>query len=125
MRISDWSSDVCSSDLKPETEENPEPDATDTQPAAAQTTSAGYLPEQTAATDNDESTPTQAEQGTPPPTHAERMLARLDAAIEHARSLQASTIVLIGHGTGAYWASQYLAQLQPKDVGQQIGRAHV
>src|SRR3546814_20560826 len=48
------------------------------------------------------------------------MLARLDAAIEHARSLQASTIVLIGHGTGAYWASQYLAQLQPKDVGQLV-----
>lgn len=105
---------------KSETEENAEPDATDTQPAAAQTTSAGYLPEQTAATDNDESTPTQAEQGTPPPTHAERMLARLDAAIEHARTLQASTIVLIGHGTGAYWASQYLAQLQPKDVGQLV-----
>ena len=105
---------------KPETEENAEPDATDTQPAAAQTTSAGYLPEQTAATDNDESTPTQAEQDTPPPTHAERMLARLDAAIEHARTLQASTIVLIGHGTGAYWASQYLAQLKPKDVGQLV-----
>ena len=105
---------------KSETEENAEPDATDTQPAAAQTTSAGYLPEQTAATDNDESTPPQAEQDTPPPTHAERMLARLDAAIEHARTLQASTIVLIGHGTGAYWASQYLAQLQPKDVGQLV-----
>ncbi|AHY44351.1 DUF3530 domain-containing protein [Stutzerimonas decontaminans] len=105
---------------KPETEENAEPDTTDTQPAAAQTTSAGYLPEQTAATDNDESTPPQAEQDTPPPTHAERMLARLDAAIEHARTLQASTIVLIGHGTGAYWASQYLAQLQPKDVGQLV-----
>ena len=48
------------------------------------------------------------------------MLARLDAAIEHARTLQAPMIVMVGHGTGAYWASQYLTQLQPKEVGQLI-----
>jgi len=105
---------------KPESVEDTEPDATDAQPAAAQTTSAGYLPEQTAGADNDESTPTQDEQDTPSPTDAERMLARLDAAIEHARTLQAPMIVMVGHGTGAYWASQYLTQLQPKEVGQLI-----
>ncbi|MEW6178072.1 MAG: alpha/beta hydrolase family protein [Pseudomonadota bacterium] len=99
------------------TEKGAEPNTSDAQ-AAAQTTSAGYLPEQTAATDNDDSTPPQAEQDTPPPTDAERMLARLHAAIEHARTLQAPMIVLLGHGTGAYWASQYLAQRQPKDVGR-------
>ncbi len=99
------------------TEEGAEPDASDAQ-AATQTTSAGYLPEQTAAMDKDGSTPPQAEQPPPPPTDAERMLARLDAAIEHARTLQAPMIGLLGHGTGAYWASQYLAQRQPKDVGQ-------
>ena len=105
---------------KSETDEGAEPDATDAQPAATQTTSAGYLPEQTAATDNDESMPPQVEQDTPPPTDAERMLARLDATIEHARTLQVPMIVLLGHGTGAYWASQYLAQFQPKDVGQMV-----
>lgn len=113
--------EVPAAEAKSETEEDAEPGTAVPQPAAAQTTSAGYLPEQTAATDNDESTPpTQTEQDTPPPTHAERMLARLDAAIEHARTLQAPMIVLVGHGTGAYWASQYLADLQPKDVSQLI-----
>lgn len=82
--------------------------------------SAGYLPEQTAPADSDEpaTEPPQANENAEQPSHAERMQARIDATIEHARTLQAPMIVLVGHGTGAYWASQYLAQLQPKDVGQ-------
>ncbi|MCQ4298673.1 alpha/beta hydrolase family protein [Pseudomonas songnenensis] len=82
--------------------------------------SAGYLPEQTAPGDSDEpaTEPPQADETTEQPSHAERMQARIDAAIEHARTLQAPMIVLVGHGTGAYWASQYLAQLQTPDIAQ-------
>lgn len=112
--------DAPATDATPETEV--EPGAADSQQTAAQPPSAGYLPEQTAPADSDEAAEpnSQAEQGVPEPGHAERMQARLDAAIEHARTLQAPMIVLIGHGTGAYWASQHLVQLQPKDVGQLI-----
>lgn len=94
--------------------------STDEQPPA-EPDSAGYLPEQTASAGSESTEPpSQAQQQAAQPTHAERMQGRLDAAIEHARGLQAPAIVLLGHGTGAYWASRYLAQLKPKDVGQLI-----
>lgn len=92
------------------------------EPPGEQPASAGYLPEQTAPTDSDPPAEPAAaiEQATTPPSHAERMQARLSAAIEHARTTQPAEIVLIGHGTGAYWASQYLTQTQPKDIRQLI-----
>ncbi len=48
------------------------------------------------------------------------MQARLAAAIEHARTLQAPTITLLGHGTGAYWAARYLAQTPSKEIAQLV-----
>ena len=101
----------------PNTQEVPDADETG-QPSDPG--SAGYLPEQTAPADSDEpaTEPPQANENAEQPSHAERMQARIDATIEHARTLQAPMIVLVGHGTGGYWASQYLAQLQLKDVGQ-------
>ncbi|EIK51803.1 hydrolase or acyltransferase [Stutzerimonas stutzeri TS44] len=82
--------------------------------------SAGYLPEQTTPADDEPSAEPTPEQDTAPASHAERMQARLAAAVEHARSAKPAKIVLVGHGTGAYWASQYLAQVQPKDIRQLI-----
>jgi hypothetical protein len=48
--------------------------------------------------------------------HAERVLARIEAGIAFAQQQQAKTIVLLGHGSGAYWAARFLAERQPKDV---------
>lgn len=50
------------------------------------------------------------------PSQAERIDARLDAALAFARARHAGTIVLIGHGTGAYWASRYLSEHSPEEV---------
>jgi len=48
--------------------------------------------------------------------HAERVLARIEAGIAFAEQQQAQTIVLLGHGSGAYWAARYLAERQPEQV---------
>ena len=48
--------------------------------------------------------------------HAERVLARIDAAIEFAEQQQAKTVVLLGHGSGAYWAARYLAERKPAKI---------
>lgn len=48
--------------------------------------------------------------------HAERVMARIDAAIAFAQQQQASTLVLLGHGSGAYWATRYLAERKPEGI---------
>jgi hypothetical protein len=48
--------------------------------------------------------------------HAERVLARIEAGIAFAGQQQAQTIVLLGHGSGAYWAARYLAERQPEQL---------
>ena len=48
--------------------------------------------------------------------HAQRVLARIEAGIAFAQQQQAKTIVLLGHGSGAYWAARFLAERQPTDV---------
>ncbi|TBU88668.1 alpha/beta hydrolase family protein [Phytopseudomonas dryadis] len=45
--------------------------------------------------------------------HVERVFARLDAGIAFAQQQQASHIVLLGTGSGAYWAARYLAERPP------------
>ncbi|UBM25768.1 alpha/beta hydrolase family protein [Pseudomonas sp. p1(2021b)] len=47
---------------------------------------------------------------------AERIFARLDAAVAYAQQHEARSIVLIGHGSGAYWAARYLSEQQPPQV---------
>ena len=76
--------------------------------------------EQTAPADDEPSAEPTPPQEDAAPANVERMQARLAAAVEHARSAKPAEIVLIGHGTGAYWASRYLAQDQPKDIRQLI-----
>ncbi|MFK3718388.1 alpha/beta hydrolase family protein [Pseudomonas fulva] len=50
------------------------------------------------------------------PADAERIFARLDAAVAFAQQHNARSIVLVGHGSGAYWAARYLSEKQPPEV---------
>jgi hypothetical protein len=47
---------------------------------------------------------------------AERIFARIDVAIAFAEQQSARSIVVLGHGTGAYWAARYLSEKQPSQV---------
>lgn len=93
------------------------PADTDSAPADEATPTEATAETDTAATA--ESTP--AASATPSPeerqkAHAERVLARIEASIGFAEQQQAKTIVLLGHGSGAYWAARYLAERKPAKV---------
>lgn len=45
-----------------------------------------------------------------PEHYAERVLARVQAAIAFAQQQKPSSIILLGHGTGGYWAARYLSE---------------
>ena len=47
---------------------------------------------------------------------AERIFARIDAAIAYAEQQGAHSIVVLGHGTGAYWAARFLNEKQTAQV---------
>lgn len=49
-------------------------------------------------------------------THVERVFARIDASIAFAGQQQAKVVVLLGHGSGAYWAARYIAERKPANV---------
>ncbi|WP_449430130.1 alpha/beta hydrolase family protein [Pseudomonas putida] len=73
---------------------------------------------QATAADADTAQSTDAEQASEQtdPADAERVFARLDAAVAYAQQHNARSIVLIGHGSGAYWAARYLSEKQPPQV---------
>lgn len=47
---------------------------------------------------------------------AERIFARIDAAIAYAEQQSARRVVVLGHGTGAYWAARFLSERQSSQV---------
>lgn len=49
-------------------------------------------------------------------TDASRIFARIDAAVAFAQTQSARSVVLVGHGTGAWWAARYLSEKQPSQV---------
>lgn len=49
-------------------------------------------------------------------TDASRIFARIDAAVAFAQTQGARAVVLVGHGTGAWWAARYLDEKQPSQV---------
>ncbi len=51
---------------------------------------------------------------------AQRIYARIDAAVAFAEQQNARSIVLLGHGTGAYWAARYLSEKQPAQVARLV-----
>lgn len=52
--------------------------------------------------------------------HAERVLAHLAAGIDLALQQGTKPIILVGHGTGAYWAARYLAEKEPSEIHQLV-----
>lgn len=49
-------------------------------------------------------------------TDAERIFARLDAAVAYAQQQNARSIVVLGSGSGAYWAARYMSERPPAQV---------
>lgn len=49
-------------------------------------------------------------------TDASRIFDRIDAAVAFAQTQGARSVVLLGHGTGAWWATRYLTEKQPSQV---------
>jgi dienelactone hydrolase len=47
---------------------------------------------------------------------AERIFSRIDAALAFVEQQSARNIVVLGHGSGAYWAARYLSEKQPSQV---------
>ncbi|AHL74087.1 hydrolase [Stutzerimonas stutzeri] len=97
-------------------EAEPQPPVDESAPSEA-----GYLPEETAALPDE--TPIDgaaAEESTAAPpaevAQAEQIAERIEAALAFARSKQPGAIVLLGQGTGGYWAARYIQQLAPTDV---------
>jgi pimeloyl-ACP methyl ester carboxylesterase len=78
------------------------------EPAGAEPTPAADSPASSAPTSASDSSPASASES--PEQYSERVLARLQAAIELAQQQKPDSIVLLGHGTGAYWAARYLSE---------------
>jgi hypothetical protein len=51
--------------------------------------------------------------------HAEKIFARIDSAVAFAQQNKARSIVLLGHGTGAYWAARYMSE-RPSPAVQKL-----
>lgn len=86
---------------------------------------AGYLPEETAASPAEppleaDDAEVSSDKPAPQPSQPERIAERIEAALAFARSKQPTAIVLLGQGTGGYWAARYLQQQSPADVRQLI-----
>ncbi|MCQ4310211.1 alpha/beta hydrolase family protein [Pseudomonas stutzeri] len=108
--------DESTEPLVEQTEADAEPPVEDEPPSEA-----GYLPEEAAATpDKQPIELTEADEPIEPavaqPNQAEQIAERIEAALAFARSKQPAAIVLLGQGTGSYWAARYLQQLAPVDV---------
>jgi pimeloyl-ACP methyl ester carboxylesterase len=79
--------------------------------AAAETPAAPAAPDSDAAADSAPASPATAESlGVTPEQHAERVMARIQAAVAFAQEQKPKSIVLLGHGTGGYWAARYLSE---------------
>jgi hypothetical protein len=51
--------------------------------------------------------------------NAEKIFARIDSAVAFAQQNKARSIVLLGHGTGAYWAARYMSE-RPSPAVQKL-----
>ena len=94
---------TAAASIEPGSAEAPaEPTATpDASAAAASHADSAPASDNSAAAATPEQTPEQ---------HAERVLARIQAGIEFAQQQKPKSIVLLGHGTGGYWAARYLSE---------------
>lgn len=90
--------------------------ATDEQPTAGDEASAADAPTAEVAASEAPQPPVEPTPEERQKAHAERVMARIDAAIAFAQQQQVSTLVLLGHGSGAYWATRYLAERKPEGI---------
>ncbi|MBD1552100.1 alpha/beta hydrolase family protein [Pseudomonas typographi] len=97
-----------------------QPRGADTQPAPPKAASTASPPDanapiEAAAAAGSEGSPSSGGESTDEQlqTDAQRIFARIDAGIAFAGQQKARSIVLLGHGTGAYWAARYLSERQP------------
>ena len=113
ITLPDLQSDV----IAPRTVETPpETKPADVAAAAPDATTAAPI-EQVAGGEADAADPAIAETGEEhAKADAERIFARIDAALAYAEQQSARSIVLLGHGTGAYWAARYLSEKQPAQI---------
>lgn len=95
-------------------------------PAPAPVSSANKASPPDAGAGVEKATAPGAENGYKPPANdasldeskadAERIFARIDAGLAFAQQQGARSIVLLGHGTGGYWAARYLNERQGPHV---------
>ncbi|MBC3377040.1 alpha/beta hydrolase family protein [Pseudomonas sp. SWRI92] len=119
----EWSSltitlpDLQSDVIAPRTvEASPQTKPADVVAAAPDATTAAPI-EQVAGGEADAADPAVAEIGEEHAgADAERIFARIDAALAYAEQQSSRRIVLLGHGTGAYWAARYLSEKQPAQI---------
>lgn len=93
--------------------------ATDSSSKAASTTAKPIEQAASAGTEDTEAETTQTGQDLDK-ADAERIFARIDAAIAFAQHQNMRTIVLLGHGSGAYWASRYISTMHPAQIQKLI-----
>ncbi|WP_374441841.1 alpha/beta hydrolase family protein [Pseudomonas panipatensis] len=48
--------------------------------------------------------------------YADRVLARIQAGVDFALQNKPKSVILLGHGTGAYWAARFLAEREPSEI---------
>ena len=102
-----------------EPEKTPTPLATDSSSKAASTTAKPIEQAASAGTESPEPEATQTVDALNE-ADAERIFARIDAAISYAQQHNMRSIVLLGHGTGAYWASRYISAKHPAQIQKLI-----
>lgn len=90
----------------PKAPETASKDATTAQPIEQAAGGEAEVAEQVVAETNEE----QAK------ADADRIFGRIDAAMAYAEQQSARSIVVLGHGTGAYWAARFLSERQTPQV---------
>jgi hypothetical protein len=79
-------------------------------PAATET------PAPNAARGSESATPDAASAAPPQSPQPERVFARIDAALAFAQQRETKTVVLLGHGTGAYWVARFVAERKSQQL---------
>ena len=102
-----------------EPQKAPTPEAPDSSSKEASTTAKPIEQAASAGTESPEPEAAQSAQDLDK-ADAERIFARIDAAIAFAQHQNMRTVVLLGHGSGAYWASRYISTKHPAQVQKLI-----
>lgn len=117
LRSTAPATDVTTATTTDDTAENPEKTETPAEDSPATAETAAATEPRTSQLDSAETAASKVKNiEEQQKAHAERVLARIESAIGFAEQQQAKTIVLLGHGSGAYWAARYLAERKPATI---------